>query len=120
MAKDSAIHVVLDNLSAHEAPPAAEWLARPKRAPWHLHFTPTSSSWLNLVEGWCSLLTKKRLQRGVFNSVDALTEAIELWTEHWNDDPDPFIWTKTAEAILTKQRRVRAAPPASANSATHH
>jgi len=65
----------------------AEWLAHPKRARWHLHFTPTSSSWLNLVEGWFSLLTKKRLQRGIFNSIDELTEAIETWTEHWNDDP---------------------------------
>ena len=120
VAKDLEIHVVLDNLSAHKAPPVAEWLAHPKRARWHLHFTPTSSSWLNLVEGWFSLLTKKRLQRGVFNSIDALTEAIELWTEHWNDDPKPFIWTKTAEAILTKQRRARAAVTASANSATHH
>ena len=120
VAKDLEIHVVLDNLSAHKAPPVAEWLAHPKRARWHLHFTPTSSSWLNLVEGWFSLLTKKRLQRGVFNSIDALTEAIELWTEHWNDDPKPFIWTKTAEAILTKQRRARAALAASANSATHH
>jgi len=120
VAKDLEIHVVLDNLSAHKAPPVAEWLAHPKRARWHLHFTPTSSSWLNLVEGWFSLLTKKRLQRGVFNSIDALTEAIEVWTEHWNDDPKPFIWTKTAEAILTKQRRARAAVAASANSATHH
>ena len=120
VAKDLEIHVVLDNLSAHKAPPVAEWLAHPKRARWHLHFTPTSSSWLNLVEGWFSLLTKKRLQRGVFNSIDALTEAIEVWTEHWNDDPKPFIWTKTAEAILTKQRRARAAVTASANSATHH
>jgi transposase/transposase-like protein len=120
VAMDLDIHVVLDNLSAHKAPPVAEWLAHPKRARWHLHFTLTSSSWLNLVEGWFSLLTKKRLQRGIFNSIDALTEAIETWTEHWNDDPHPFIWTKTAEAILSKQRRARAALPASANSATHH
>ena len=75
--KDLEVHVVLDNLSAHKAPPVAEWLAHPKRARWHLHFTPTSSSWLNLVEGWFSLLTKRRLQRGVFHSVDALIEAIE-------------------------------------------
>jgi len=64
--KDQEIHVVLDNLAAHKAPPVAEWLAHPKRARWHLHFTPTSSSWLNQVEGWFSLLTKRRLQRGVF------------------------------------------------------
>lgn len=118
--KDQEIHVVLDNLSAHKAPPVAEWLAHPRRARWHLHFTPTSSSWLNLVEGWFSLLTKRRLQRGVFNSLDALIEAIETWAEHWNDDPRPFVWTKTAEAILTKARRARAAMNASATTATHH
>lgn len=118
--KDQEIHVVLDNLSAHKAPPVAEWLAHPRRARWHLHFTPTSSSWLNLVEGWFSLLTKRRLQRGIFNSLEALTEAIETWAEHWNDDPKPFVWTKTAEAILTKARRARAAMNASATTATHH
>jgi transposase len=114
------IHVVLDNLSAHKAPPVAEWLAHPKRARWHLHFTPTSSSWLNLVEGWFSLLTKRRLQRGVFSSVDSLVEAIETWAEHWNDDPKPLVWTKTADAILAKARRARAALNASDTSATHH
>lgn len=114
------IHVVLDNLSAHKAPPVAEWLAHPRRARWHLHFTPTSSSWLNLVEGWFSLLTKRRLQRGVFNSLDALIEAIETWAEHWNDDPKPFVWTKTADAIMAKARRARAAMNASATTATHH
>jgi transposase/transposase-like protein len=118
--KGQEIHVVLDNLSAHKAPPVAGWLAHPKRARWHLHFTPTSSSWLNLVEGWFSLLTKRRLQRGVFSSVDDLTDAIETWAEHWNDHPKPFIWTKTAEAILTKARRARATLNASTNSATHH
>jgi transposase len=118
--KGLEVHVVLDNLAAHKAPPVAKWLAHPRRARWHLHFTPTSSSWLNLVEGWFSLLSKRRLQRGVFNSVDNLIEAIETWAEHWNDDPHPFVWTKTAEAILTKARRARAALTASANPATHH
>jgi transposase len=118
--KDLEVHVVLDNLSAHKAPPVADWLANPKRARWHLHFTPTSSSWLNLVEGWFSLLTKRRLQRGVFNSLDALIEAVEVWTEHWNDAPKPFIWTKTADAILTKARRARQALTASTTSATDH
>jgi transposase len=118
--KDLEIHVVLDNLSAHKAPPVANWLAHPRRARWHLHFTPTSSSWLNLVEGWFSLLTKRRLERGVFSSVDALIEAIETWAEHWNDNPHPFVWTKTAEAILTKARRARSALTASVNGATDH
>ncbi len=89
--KDQEIHVVLDNLATHKAPPVAEWLAHPKRARRHLHFTPTSSSWINQVEGWFSLLTKRRLQRAVFSSVDSLIEAIETWTEHWNDDPHPFV-----------------------------
>jgi transposase len=114
------IHVVLDNLSAHKAPPVADWLAHPKRARWHLHFTPTSSSWLNLVEVWFSLLTARRLKRGVFTSVDALTKAIELWAQHWNNDPQPFIWKKTANEIITKVKRGRATLTAVTKSATHH
>jgi transposase len=114
------IHVVLDNLSAHKAPPVADWLAHPKRARWHLHFTPTSSSWLNLVECWFSLLTARRLKRGVFTSVDALTEAIGLWAQHWNNDPQPFIWKKTADEIITKVRRGRAKLTAVTKSATDH
>jgi len=70
------IHVVLDNLSAHSAPPVAAWLAHPKRQRWHLHFTPTSASWLNLVEGWFAQLTNRRLKHGSFDSVAALVEAI--------------------------------------------
>jgi len=119
VAKDLEIHVVLDNLSAHKAPPVAKWLADPKRARWHLHFTPTSSSWVNLVERWFKELTERRLRRGAFSSVDALIEAIEVWTEHWNDDPKPFIWHKTAEQIIEKVRRGRAALH-QINSATDH
>lgn len=113
------IHVVLDNLSAHKAPEVTRWLAHPKRKRWHLHFTPTSSSWLNLVEGWFHLLTKRRLRRGTFTSVDNLIEAIELWAEHWNDNPKPLVWKKTAEEIIAKVRRGRAALT-EAKSATHH
>jgi transposase len=116
---DLEVHVVLDNLSAHKAPPVAKWLAHPKRARWHLHFTPTSSSWLNLVEGWFSQLTQRRLRRGVFNSVDELVTAIETWAEHWNDDPQPFVWKKQADEIITKVKRGRSTL-ASANSATRH
>ena len=105
---DLDIHVVLDNLSAHKAPPVAKWLAHPKRDRWHLHFTPTSSSWLNLVEGWFSLLTERRLRRGTFSSVDHLIEAIETWAEHWNDDPKPFVWHKPAQEIIQRVRRGRA------------
>jgi len=118
--RDLEIHVVLDNLSAHKAPPVAEWLAHPKRARWHLHFTPTSSSWLNLVEGWFKLLTERRLRRGTFTSVGQLIDAIDLWVEHWNDDPRPFIWKKPAEEILAKVKRGRTALTHQINSATDH
>lgn len=103
------VHVILDNLSAHMAPEVIEWLDEPAQARWHLHFTPTSSSWLNLVERWFNLLTDRRLRRGVFGSVGELTKAMRLWVKHWNDDPKPFIWTKAAEEIVEKVRRGRAA-----------
>ena len=94
--------------------------ADPKRARWHLHFTPTSSSWLNLVERWFSELTKRRLRtRGRSPRSTTSIEAIELWAEHWNDDPKPFVWKKPAEEIIAKVKRGRAAL-ASVNSATHH
>ena len=113
------IHVVLDNLSAHKAEPVRKWLAHPKRSRWHLHFTPTSSSWLNLVEGWFKQLTERRLKKGTFSSIDQLQEAIELWAQHWNENPKPFIWKKSAEDIITKVQRGRAAL-ASVKSATRH
>src|SRR5581483_789246 len=103
------IHVVLDNLSAHSAPEVTEWLAHPRRARWHLHFTPTSSSWLNLVERWFNELTRRRLRRGVFSNVDSLIEAILVWADHWNEDPKPFLWHATAKDIIKKVRRGRAA-----------
>jgi transposase len=102
------IHVVLDNLSAHMGPEVTKWLADPKRARWHLHFTPTSSSWLNLVEHWFSQLTQRRLRRGVFSSVDDLIGAIGTWAECWNEDPKPFVWHAAATAIIKKVRRGRA------------
>ncbi len=119
VARDLEIHVVLDNLSAHKAPEITQWLAYPKRARWHLHFIPTSSSWLNLVERWFKELTDRRLRRGIFSSVPDLIDAIETWVEHWNDDPKPFVWHKTAEEIITKVRRGRAAL-AQVKSATQH
>jgi len=118
--RDLEIHVVLDNLSAHKGPEVREWLAKPRQARWHLHFTPTSSSWLNLVEGWFAQLTNKRLRTGSFNSVDALTEAIDIWVSHWNDDPKPFVWTKTANEIVAKVKRGRAALTHQTKSATDH
>ncbi len=77
MPRHLEVHVVLDNLSAHKPPEVAEWLDHARRARWHLHFTPTSSSWLNPVEGWFNLLTERRLRRGTFSSVDVLIEGIE-------------------------------------------
>jgi transposase len=112
------IHVVLDNLSAHMGPDVTGWLDHPKRTRWHLHFTPTSSSWLNLVERWFKELTDRRLRRGVLSSVSDLVDAIELWAEHWNDDPKPFVWHKTADEIIEKVRRGRATLT-QVKSATH-
>jgi len=103
------VHVILDNLSAHKAPEIKEWLAGERQARWHLHFIPTSSSWLNLVERWFKELTDRRLRRGAFSSVKSLVAAIELWAVHWNDDPKPFIWHKPANEIIEKVRRGRSA-----------
>ena len=114
------VHVILDNLSAHMGPEVTKWLAHPQRARWHLHFTPTSSLWLNLVERWFNELTERRLRRGAFTSVAALIDAIETWAEHWNDNPQPFVWTKTADEIITKVRRGRAALDNVTKSATDH
>ncbi len=102
-----AVHVVLDNLSAHSTPEIKTWLAHRDRRRWHLHFTPTSSSWLNLIERWFKELTDRRLRRGTFTSVAELSEAITTWAEHWNIDPRPFIWKATAEDIITKVQRGR-------------
>lgn len=114
------IHVVLDNLSAHKSQPVRTWLAHPKRARWHLHFTPTSASWLNLIEGWFSVLTRKALTKTTFTSVAQLEEAIDTWASHWNDHPQPFIWTKTVDDITTKVKRGRATLNRVIESATDH
>lgn len=117
--RDLEVHVVLDNLSAHMGPEVTRWLDHPKRARWHLHFTPTSSSWLNLIERWFKELTDRRLSRGVFTSVGDLITAIETWAEHWNDDPKPFVWHVPAQEIIEKVRRGRAALT-QVKSATQH
>jgi transposase len=119
VAKNLDIHVVLDNLSAHKAEPVATWLAHPRRARWHLHFTPTISSWLNLVESWFSQLTNRCLKKGTFSLVAQLEEAIGVWTEGWNEDPQPFIWKKPADEIIAKLQRGRS-KLASIKSATDH
>lgn len=95
---DLDIHLVLDNLSTHKTPKVHRWLLRHRR--FHLHFTPTYSSWLNLVERWFSALTTKKLQRGAHRSVKELATDILDWIDSWNDHPQPFVWHKTAEEIL--------------------
>jgi transposase len=95
---DLDVHVVLDNSSTHKTPAVKKWLlAHPRFV---LHFTPTSSSWLNLVERWFSELTTKKLRRGTHRTVRELNTDIRAWIETWNDHPKPFVWTKTADQIL--------------------
>lgn len=97
------VHVVLDNLSAHKTPAVHRWLLRHPR--FHFHFTPTYSSWLNLVERFFGLLTEKALKRGSHTSVPQLREAILTYVEAHNENEKPFKWTKTADEILEKMRR---------------
>ena len=95
---DLDVHVVLDNSSTHKTPAVKNWLlAHPRFV---LHFTPTSSSWLNLVERWFGELTTKKLRRGAHRSVRELNADIRAWIDTWNDDPRPYVWTKTADQIL--------------------
>jgi transposase len=103
--KGLAVHLIVDNYGTHSHDNVKAWLAKHPR--FHLHFTPTSSSWLNLVERWFRELTDKAIRRGVFRSVPELIAAIEEYLRVHNDDPKPFVWTATAESILTKVRRGR-------------
>jgi transposase len=93
------VHVIVDNSSTHTTPAIHRWLVRHPR--FMLHFTPTYSSWLNLVERWFAELTQKSLRRGTHRSTKELEAAIEGWIDRWNDDPKPFVWTKSADEILT-------------------
>jgi transposase len=92
------VHMVCDNLATHKTPLIQEWLARHPR--FRVHFTPTGSSWINQVERWFGYLTDQKIRRGVHKSVQALETDIRAWIEHWNQNPRPFIWTKTADEIL--------------------
>jgi len=92
------VHLVLDNYATHKTPEIKRWLARHPR--FHLHFTPTSSSWLNLVERFFAELSTRLLRRGVHRSVAELESDIRAWIAGWNDSPKPFVWHKTAEQIL--------------------
>jgi transposase len=97
------VHLICDNLSTHKTPAVTAWLAAHPR--FHLHFTPTSSSWLNQVERWFGLLTERQLRRGIHDNVSALEHDIQAWIEQWNSNPQPFIWIKTADEILEKLAR---------------
>jgi transposase len=92
------IHLILDNYATHKTPAIKRWLVAHPR--FQLHFTPTGASWLNLVERWFGELTARKLKRGAHRSVRELNSDIRDWLEHWNDDPKPYVWTKTAEQIL--------------------
>lgn len=94
------LHLIVDNSSTHKSPPVKRWLRKHPR--FHLHFTPTSSSWLNMVERWFREITQKRIRRGTFRSVSELIAAITEYLEVYNQNPNPFVWTKGADFILGK------------------
>jgi len=99
------VHLILDNYATHQHPDVTAWLDRHKR--FHLHFTPTSSSWLNQFDRWFRELTEKNLRRGIFGSVPILIDSIQNFLDAHNDDPRPYVWTATAESILAKVQRAR-------------
>jgi transposase len=95
---DLDVHLILDNYATHKTPAVKRWLLRNPR--FHLHFTPTGASWLNLVERFFGEITNKLIRRGVHRSVVALEKDIRAWLEMWNEQPRPYVWTKTADEIL--------------------
>jgi len=97
------VHAILDNYATHKHPKVKEWLQRHPR--WTFHFTPTSSSWLNAVEGYFAKLTKRRLKRGIFHSIVDLQAAINRFIEETNENPKPFVWTKDPDKIIAAVRR---------------
>src|SRR4051794_4998961 len=121
---DLEVHVVLDNASIHKAPPVRAWLAGHPR--YHLHFTPTASSWLNQVERFFALLTARQLTRGVHRSVEELEAAVLAYVERHNAEPKPFRWTRSADDILASVARFCSRtlavhrPDLQQTSETHH
>ena len=104
--EDKQIHMIVDNYATHKHPRVQRWLDRHPR--FHMHFTPTGCSWLNMVERFFRDLTENRLRRGVFRSVEELIQAVFHYIDHHNDNPKPFIWTAKAADILEKVKRARA------------
>ena len=104
---DSELHLIADNYGTHKHPDVQAWLERHPR--FHVHFTPTSASWTNMVERFFRDITDQRIRRGVFRSVAELEQAIQDYLQHHNQQPKPFIWTAKASDILEKVKRGRAA-----------
>jgi transposase len=98
-----AVHLVLDNYGTHKTPLIHRWLV--KRPRFHLHFTPTGASWINMVERWFGLLTEKKIRRGVFRSTRQLEQTIRAYLDTYNEQPKPFVWSKTADEILESVAR---------------
>jgi transposase len=98
------VHLIADNYGTHKSPAITTWLAAHPR--FHMHYTPTYSSWINQVERWFAYLTSDLLHRGDHRSVQALEADIRAWIKDWNEHPKPFVWTKTAEEILAKLGRL--------------
>lgn len=98
------VHLVLDNYGTHKTAKVIRWFARHPR--YHLHFTPTSGSWVNQVERWFAEITEKRIRRGSFTSVPSLEKAIQEYLDHHNENPKPFVWTADADLILGKIQRL--------------
>ena len=96
------LHIVADNYATHKHPKVKAWLERNPRIT--MHFTPTSGSWMNLVEIFFGIITRQAIRRGTFTSVKELINAIEVFIDGWNDRCEPFVWTKTAEEILAKAK----------------
>ena len=103
---DKELHLIADNYATHKHPKVQKWLARHPR--FHMHFTPTSSSWLNMVERFFRDLTVQRLRRGIFRDVEELVMAIGDYIDKYNENPKPFVWTAKASDILEKVKRARA------------
>ena len=101
--KDLDVHLVLDNYGTHKTPSVQRWFA--KRPRFHVHFTPTSASWINQVERWFALLTQRQIKRGAHRSTQALRQAITSYLATYNADPRPFRWTKSADEILDSVAR---------------
>jgi transposase len=115
--KDKAIHLIADNYATHKHPVVQKWLQKNTR--FIMHFTPTSASWLNMVERFFRDITTERLRRGVFTSVSDLTSAIEEYIAHHNENPKPFIWTKSARDILQKVIRANNRLSSKQNATLH-